>query len=114
EVAFVLITEEAIRNADLRPLANWIAKQPAWSDLPFVLVIDHGGGPERNPIAGRWIETLANVSFIERPFHPTTLLSVARTAIKSRRRQHDTRALLANLQRGEARLRAARDELEQR
>jgi signal transduction histidine kinase len=114
DVAFVLITEEAIHNADLRPLANWIGRQPAWSDLPFILVINHGGGPERNPLAARWIETLANVSFIERPFHPTTLLSVARTAIRGRRRQHETRALLFNLQTGEAKLRAAHDELEQR
>ena len=45
--------------------------------MPFLLVTDHGGGPERNPIASRWLETLGNVSFIERPFHPTTLLSVA-------------------------------------
>jgi signal transduction histidine kinase/CheY-like chemotaxis protein len=114
DVAFVLMTEEAIYNADLKPLSAWINQQPAWSDLPFILVTNHGGGPERNPIAGRWIETLANVSFVERPFHPTTLLSVARTALKGRRRQLETRALLANLLQGESNLRAARDLLEQR
>jgi signal transduction histidine kinase/CheY-like chemotaxis protein len=107
DIAFVMVTEEAIRNADLKPLAQWIANQPAWSDMPFVLVTDHGGGPERNPIAGRWLETLGNVSFIERPFHPTTLQSVARTAIAGRRRQLETRSLLADLS-------TARDELEQR
>jgi hypothetical protein len=88
DVAFVLMTEEAIRSADLKPLSLWLAGQPAWSDLPFVLVTDHGGGPERNPIAGRWLEALGNVSFVERPFHPTTLLSVARATVKGRRRQH--------------------------
>ena len=72
-VGFVLLTEDAVRNADLRPLVARIAAQPAWSDLPFVLVTDHGGGPERNPIAARWLESLGNVSFLERPFHPTTL-----------------------------------------
>ena len=35
-VGFVLLTEDAVRNADLRPLVEWIAAQPAWSDLPFV------------------------------------------------------------------------------
>ena len=69
----------------------WLAAQPAWSDLPFVLVTDHGGGPERNPIAARWLEALGNVSFLERPFHPTTLVSVARATMKGRRRQHETR-----------------------
>jgi len=107
EVAFVLMTEEAVRGADLRPLAGWLATQPPWSDLPFLLITDHGGGPERNPIASRWLEALGNVSFLERPFHPTTLISVARAAAKGRRRQHETRRLFANLRESDVRLRTA-------
>jgi len=113
-VAFVLLTEDAIRNADLKPLVAYIGRQPAWSDLPFVLITDHGGGPERNPIAMRWLEALGNVSFIERPFHPTTLHSVARTAIKGRRRQFETRTLLENLREGEMRLQQINEQLERR
>ena len=30
---------------------------------------------------------LGNVSFLERPFHPTTLASMVRSAVRSRRRQ---------------------------
>ncbi len=104
DTAFVLITEEAIRNADLKPTMAWLADQPAWSDLPFVLVTDHGGGPERNPIAARWLETLGNVSFIERPFHPTTLVSLVRATVKGRRRQFEMRSLLEDLRQGELRL----------
>ncbi len=107
DVAFVLITEEAIRGVDLKPLSAWLANQPPWSDLPFLLVTNHGGGPERNPIASRWLETLGNVSFIERPFHPTTLLSVARAAVKGRRRQYETRRLLSHLRESDRRLRTA-------
>ncbi|WP_296333167.1 PAS domain-containing sensor histidine kinase [Reyranella sp.] len=107
DVAFLLMTEEAIHGADLNPLSAWLASQPPWSDLPFLLVTDRGGGPERNPIASRWLETLGNVSFIERPFHPTTLLSVSRAAVKGRRRQHETRRLLANLRESDQRLRTA-------
>lgn len=114
DTAFVLMTEEAIRTADLRPLSQWLASQPAWSDLPFVLVTDHGGGPERNPIAGRWLEVLGNVSFLERPFHPTTLTSVVRAALKGRRRQLGTRTLLEDLKQGELRLQRVNDELEHR
>jgi signal transduction histidine kinase len=112
-VAFVLLTEDAIRTADLRPLVARLAEQPAWSDLPFVLVTDHGG-PERNPIAAHWLEALGNVSFIERPFHPTTLQSVARATLKGRRRQHETRVLLANLREGEMRLQQLNEQLERR
>ena len=114
DAAFVLMTEEAIRNADLNPLTQWLAGQPAWSDLPFVLVTDHGGGPERNPIAARWLDALGNVSFIERPFHPTTLMSVARVTLKGRRRQHEMRSLLEELRRGELRLQQINDQLERR
>ncbi|KAF0104779.1 MAG: two-component sensor histidine kinase transcriptional regulatory protein [Rhodospirillaceae bacterium] len=106
-VAFLLMTEEAIRGADLNPLVAWLSRQPPWSDLPFLLVTDHDGGPERNPIAAHWLDVLGNVSFIERPFHPTTLISVARAAVKGRRRQHDTRRLLANLRESDVRLRTA-------
>ncbi len=107
DAAFVLLTEEAIRSADLKPVAQWIGAQPAWSDLPFILVTNHGGGPERNPIASRWLEALRNVVFVERPFHPTTLVSIAQTTAKSRRRQHQTRLLLADLGESETRLRTA-------
>ncbi len=113
-VGFVLLTEDAVRTADLRPLMACIAGQPAWSDLPFVLVTDHGGGPERNPIAARWLEALGNVSFLERPFHPTTLHSLARATMKGRRRQHETRVLLENLREGELRLQQMNDQLERR
>jgi signal transduction histidine kinase len=104
DTAFVLITEEAIRSVDLKPLTGWLAHQPAWSDLPFVLVTDHGGGPERNPIASRWLEALGNVSFIERPFHPMTLMSLVRATVKGRRRQLQMRSLLEDLRQGELRL----------
>jgi signal transduction histidine kinase len=113
-VGFVLLTEDAVRTADLRPLMACIAAQPAWSDLPFVLVTDHGGGPERNPIAARWLESLGNVSFLERPFHPTTLASLARATMKGRRRQRETRVLLENLREGELRLQQMNDQLERR
>jgi len=104
DTAFALITEEAIRNIDLKPLIAWLAGQPAWSDLPFVLLTEHGGGSERNPIAARWLESLGNVSFIERPFHPTTLMSLVRATVKGRRRQLETRSLLEELRQGELRL----------
>jgi PAS domain S-box-containing protein len=107
DTAFVLITEDAIRGADLKPLVQWIGGQPTWSDLPVILVTDHGGGLERNPVALRWLDALGNVSFIERPFHPTTLASIARTALKGRRRQYETRNLFEELRESEVRLRTA-------
>lgn len=92
-----LIADEAVHTADLRGLAGFLERQPSWSDLPIVLFTQRGGGPERNPAAARLGELLGNVTFIERPFHPTTLASVVRTAVRSRRRQYEARARLEEL-----------------
>ncbi|MBV9902295.1 MAG: hybrid sensor histidine kinase/response regulator, partial [Alphaproteobacteria bacterium] len=94
---FALVTEEALREADLAPMAEWIRRQPEWSDFPFVLLTQRGGGLERNPMAGRYLEVLGNVTFLERPFHPTTLVSLAQAALRGRRRQYEARARLEDL-----------------
>lgn len=91
---FALVTEEALHAIDLHPLAEWIASQPEWSDFPFVLLTQRGGGIERNPAALRFLSTLGNVTFLERPFHPTSLVSLVQSAIRGRRRQYDARARL--------------------
>jgi signal transduction histidine kinase len=96
-VGFVLVTEEALASADVTPLATWIAAQEEWSDLPFILLTTRGGGLERNPAAARYLGLLGNVTFLERPFHPTTLVSLARSALRGRRRQYEARARLREL-----------------
>lgn len=103
--AFVILTEEAISDADLHPLAEWLGDQEEWSDLPFVLLTNRGGGLERNPAARRYLDVLGNVTFLERPFHPTTLISLARSAVRGRMRQYEARARLAELRESEARYR---------
>lgn len=104
-----ILTEEPMRNGDgdLKPLAQWIAAQPPWSDFPFVLLTERGGGVERNPFAARNAGVLGNVSFLERPFHPTTLISVVQTALRGRRRQYEARSRLEELNESEDRLRLA-------
>jgi signal transduction histidine kinase len=92
-----IIADEAVRNANLKPLADFLGQQPSWSDFPIILLTRRGGGPERNPAAARLAEALGNVTFLERPFHPTTLASVVRTALRGRRRQYEARSRLEEL-----------------
>jgi signal transduction histidine kinase len=96
-VGFVLITEEALATSDLNALAGWISNQEEWSDLPFILLTRRGGGLERNPAAARFLNVLGNVTFLERPFHPTTLISIAQSALRGRRRQYEARGRLLEL-----------------
>ena len=102
-----VIADEAIKTADLRGLVRWLNDQPSWSDFPIVLLTHQGGGPERNPDAVRLGQVLGNVTFIERPFHPTTLVSVVGSAVRGRRRQYQTRAILEDLTESEGLLQTA-------
>jgi signal transduction histidine kinase/CheY-like chemotaxis protein len=102
-----VIADEAIKTADLRGLMRWLNDQPSWSDFPIVLLTHQGGGPERNPDAVRLGQILGNVTFIERPFHPTTLVSVVGSAVRGRRRQYQTRAILEDLTESEGLLQTA-------
>jgi PAS domain S-box-containing protein len=114
-----VVAAEALATGDAHALSARLAAQPPWSDLPFVLLTRHAGGPERNPEALRAMELLGNVSFVERPFHPLTLVSAARAALRARRRQHQARdhlrereAAAEHLRAGQARLRAVYETLQ--
>ncbi len=97
-----VIVEEVLRSADLSALAKWLTAQPSWSDFPFLLLTQRGGSVERNPFAQRLSAALGNVSFLERPFHPTTLVSAVRTALRARTRQYEARERIEEIRRAEA------------
>ena len=107
----LLISSEALLGADLEPLTRLIEQQPAWSDLPIVLMTHHGG-PQQNP-ASRLGAQLGNVTFLERPFHPVTLISLVTTALRGRRRQYEARDRLIDLSQSELRLQNTLETLEQ-
>ncbi|WP_283190637.1 response regulator [Pseudomonas sp. PMCC200344] len=107
----LLISSEALLGGNLEPLFSLIEQQPAWSDLPIVLMTHHGG-PEQNP-ASRYGPQLGNVTFLERPFHPVTLISLVTTALRGRRRQYDARDRLIDLSQSELRLQNTLETLEQ-
>ena len=100
-VGVALVAEEALQHAGYPDLVRWIDQQPAWSDLPIVLIAHRGGGVERNPVARRVATALGNVTFLERPFHPTTLVSVVQTALRGRRRQYEARERIETIRAAE-------------
>jgi PAS domain S-box-containing protein len=105
DTCFCVVTEEALRSVDLSIVAAHVREQPAWSDLPFIILTHRGGEADRN--SERLSELLGNVTFLERPFRPTTFVSVARTALKGRQRQYEARTRIEQLHEGEERLRTA-------
>jgi two-component sensor histidine kinase len=92
--AIVVIVEEVVVSENLTCLAEWIETQPPWSDFPIIILTGQGETPGRNALAERLQDLLGNVSFLERPFHASTLISVTRSALRSRRRQYQAREML--------------------
>ncbi|AXA53597.1 response regulator [Pseudomonas thivervalensis] len=107
----LVVSSEALVGPDLETLFLQIEQQPAWSDLPIVLLTHHGG-PEQNPAARIGMQ-LGNVTFLERPFHPVTLISLVTTALRGRRRQYEARDRLIDLSNSELRLQTTLETLEQ-
>jgi signal transduction histidine kinase len=102
EAGVAVVADEGLHRADLTPLVRWIDDQPPWSDFPFILLTVRGGGIERNPAAQRVSALLGNVAFLERPFHPTTLVSAVQTALRGRRRQYEARERMEQIRRAES------------
>jgi signal transduction histidine kinase/ActR/RegA family two-component response regulator len=107
----LIIAAEALRGVDLEPLLERLHQQPAWSDLPIVLMTHHGGSEQNG--SSHLSGLLGNVTFLERPFHPVTLISLVSAALRGRRRQYDARDRLIDLSESELRLQRTLETLEQ-
>jgi len=102
-----LIAIEALQHTDLKPLTNWIARQPAWSDFPFVILTHRVVSPDQHPMLLQLQAVVGNVIFLDRPFHPSTLINVIENALRARRRQYQAQRYLQDLREGEERLTTA-------
>ncbi|MGJ4951375.1 ATP-binding protein [Bradyrhizobium sp. HKCCYLS20291] len=93
-VGAVVVAEEGLFAADTLPLTQWVERQPAWSDLPFIVLTSHREQPAVSAWRRNLVRALRNVSLLERPIQPITLLSAVQSAMRARRRQYEIRALI--------------------
>lgn len=90
-----LLAEEALDTPNAAALVGILSAQPSWSDIPIVIITT--GGSEATSARRHRLAAFGpggNVSLVERPFRPATLLSVLETALRARRRQYEVRDLL--------------------
>ena len=99
--AAVLVAEEVVIQDKQDCLAAWIAAQPAWSDLPVLLLACPGA---ESVAVGRAMDVLGNVTVLERPVRVSTLVSAVKVALRARQRQYQNREQLVELQRRETML----------
>ncbi|MBA4029916.1 MAG: hybrid sensor histidine kinase/response regulator [Planctomyces sp.] len=105
--AVALLTEESISGKRGEPLVNVLRQQPAWSDFPLVILARERALPRPETFDERM-----NVTLVERPLRIRSLISVIRSAMRSRKHQYSVRGHIAQRERhaeelrtGEARLR---------
>jgi signal transduction histidine kinase/CheY-like chemotaxis protein len=93
--AGLLIAEEVLVKRAFVRLCAALAQQESWSDVPILLFTAtstrlHGRVPSPKALA-----LLGNVTLLERPIQPITMLSAANAALRVRKRQYMARAELA-------------------
>lgn len=107
-----IITEEALSAEAIDLLAQSIASQPTWSDFPVLVLTGGGNSTPMTENAARSRAPLGNITLLERPLRPATLISAVKTALRARKRQYEIRDHLRQRQQTEEALRRAHDELE--
>lgn len=104
--AFIL-AEEALGENSILNLVESLAEQPAWSDIPVVLITSGG---EVSQARLRRLDLFGpggNVTVLERPFRPATLISTVEVALRTRQRQYEARDTVAELKRAHDKIQAA-------
>jgi PAS domain S-box-containing protein len=99
-----VIAEEALRKG-LKDLADWVSRQPPWSDFPFVVLTSRHVYPKEDALRARLLGSLGNVSLMERPLSSVSLTSAVKAGLRARQRQLETQSMLEHLRASEERLR---------
>jgi signal transduction histidine kinase len=112
DAGVAIVAEEVLQNGAINVLAQRISAQPPWSDFPVIVLTGTGMPTASTESAVRSRAPLGNVTLLERPLRPVTLISAVRSALLARRRQYEVREHLQQRQAAEEALRRAHDALE--
>jgi len=99
-----VLSEEALTHESLELLRLAVRRQPAWSDFPLLVLTEEGADSE---LVLRTLETLGNVTLLERPVRVPALVSAVRASLRARRRQYQIRDYVGESDRIAAALREA-------
>ncbi len=97
--AALLMAEEAVNAGSVARIAEVLNRQPPWSDLPVIVLTSAGEPSPSTDYKLKLLTPLGNVSLIERPMQPSTLISIIRSALRARERQYQFREQAKALQR---------------
>ena len=86
-----VVTEEILQDQAVDLLRSHLSEQPPWSDFPMIVLTSGGISTAATEREVRSLASLGNVSLLERPLRPATLISSVRTALGARQRQYEIR-----------------------
>jgi signal transduction histidine kinase len=90
-----LLADEALPPLTLDVLRPALERQPVWSDFPLLLLTSSAKATEALWQRVQDLGAVGNITVLERPLTPVTLLSTIQVALRSRRRQYELRQLYA-------------------
>ena len=91
----IFVSEESLTKEGVEAFNKKLSKQKSWSDIPIILL--SSGNTKSEEFQSKQLEnfvTNGNVTILERPLQPLTLLSATQVAIRARKRQHQVKNLL--------------------
>jgi signal transduction histidine kinase/CheY-like chemotaxis protein len=89
----VVLVEEALVEPGVDAFHAALRAQPPWSDLPLLLIA--GQGSALSELVQGLFPQSGNVTLLQRPIHPVSLVSAVNVALRARGRQLQVRDLLA-------------------
>ena len=104
----IVVAEEALDSASRAQLVDTVRRQPAWSDVPIIVLTGEGelsGAPAR---ALTELAEQVNLTLLERPVRRATFVTTLRSALRARARQLEVRDYLVERSMHEGRLSEAR------
>ena len=85
-----IITAEALLGDSESRLAAWLENQPAWSELPLIVLTPTAA----SPTLLRALDVIGHMTLMSRPVQVSTLISTVKSALRDRRRQYAVREML--------------------
>jgi PAS domain S-box-containing protein len=108
----LLIAEEALSPAFIQQLARILQQQPAWSDLPLLILTGNARETTNNQRFEYERLPLGSPVLLERPLRTASLVSSVRAALRARARQYETRDALRDLDGALATIKQERETLQ--
>jgi signal transduction histidine kinase len=111
--AAVVMTEEALTGSACETLLAALRAQPAWSDIPLIVLTDEGELARELSQSLQQLANEANLTLMNRPVRLAGLVTALRSALRARQRQMQVKNFIQERVVREAELQQARNQAEE-